>query len=181
MTKGKKIFYKVMHIISIIGIIGMMLGVLFLTAIWIFQPVGDASSYSIGLGVFSFDIPQEVGFFFSHMFFVSLIVMLLLLIALLMSIRKFFKNLSNKYIFIQQNANNIRNVGWILIFLSFLSNVPAIILANDFVGSVDFSNVPFSISYDMEYGMLFAGIAILAVAQIFNQAVKIAEENQLTI
>ena len=65
--------------------------------------------------------------------------------------------------------------------MSFFNNVPAVILANDFARSVDFSHVPYSISYDMEYGVLFAGLATLAVAQIFNQAIKIAEENNLTI
>lgn len=42
-------------------------------------------------------------------------------------------------------------------------------------------NVSFSVVYELDFGLLFSGLSILAIALIFKQAVKIAEENQLTI
>jgi len=186
MTNGQRIFYKMMHVVTFIAIIGASLGMLVLAGIWIWKPsVGSENvSYGLELGVLSFDFPQEFvgdGFIFSNLFFISLMVLLLLYILLLINVKKFFKNLVHQRLFVASNANAIRNVGWVIITLSIFNNIPAVIAVLDVSKHVDFSNVPYTINYEFEMGLLFAGLAILAVGQIFKQAVKIAEENELTI
>lgn len=184
MTNGQKNFYRILHILSIIGIIGLILGMIALLFIWILKPIGEGTFYKINSGILSFTLSQEMvgeDFFFSNIFFLSLIVALLIIIVLLVNVKKFFKNLINNNVFVVSNADNIRNVGWIVIILSLLKNVPTIFLANDISKSIGFSDVPFSINYGIEYEILFAGLAILAVSQVFKRAIVIAEENKFTI
>lgn len=184
MTNGQKNFYKFMHVLSIISIIGILLGFVTLVGIWILKPIGGNTSYGLDLGVLSFDFSQEMlgnDFFFSDTFFITLLGTLLIAAFLLVNVKSFFKNLISNNIFLYSNANAIRNVGLIVILMSFFNNIPAIIAVNDISKNIDLSNVPYAINYEIEYGLLFAGLAILAVGQIFKKAVKVAEENELTI
>jgi len=184
MTKAQKTFYKIMHVVSIIAIIGVLLGGVLLAAVWIWQPAGENVTYGLELGALSLDFSEEMiiqEFFFSHLFFITVIVVLLVYFLLFVNIKKFFKNLIHHHLFVHSNANAIRNVGWILIVMGFVNPIPAVIAVSDMLQHVDFTNAAYTINYEVQMGVLFAGLAILAVGQIFKYAVKIAEENELTI
>lgn len=184
MINGKRFFYKLMYALSFIGIIGISLGIIALILIWIIKPMGVGVNYVINSGIFSLDITEEMiseGFLLSNTFFISLIITLLLISVLLVNIKNFFKNLNHNQIFTQKNAKSIRNVGWVIIILSLVNNIPVVILVRDISESFNFNRTPLSINYEIEYAIVFTGLAILAVGQVFKEAVKIAEENKLTI
>lgn len=69
-----------------------------------------------------------------------------------------------------------------MIILSVIKNIPEFIQIWGLRTQMDsIINVSFSVVYELDFGLLFSGLSILAIALIFKQAVKIAEENQLTI
>lgn len=69
-----------------------------------------------------------------------------------------------------------------MIILSVIKNIPEFIQIWGLRTQMDsIMNVSFSVVYELDFGLLFSGLSILAIALIFKQAVKIAEENQLTI
>lgn len=101
---------------------------------------------------------------------------------LLVNLIKIFSNLKHEKIFILENSTYIRNIGWIIIALSFIKDLPNIMQVWSMRNQLDsIITTPFSINYELNVGLLFSGLAILAVAQIYKLAVKIAEENDLTI
>jgi len=130
-------------------------------------------------------IPQkliEKGFTFSHLFFVMFLIVLVMSAWLLFNLIKIFNNLKQENIFILENAASIRNIGWIIIVISFIKDLPEMMQVWSMRNQLDsIITMPFSINYELNVGLLFSGLAILAVAQIYKQAVKIADENNLTI
>lgn len=185
MSNKQRIFYKVMHIISVIAIVLNIIGVLFLFLSWFMNAAGKAASYEIEAGVLSFAIPEnlvEDGFAVTPLFFITSITLSGAILVLLFNTMKIFSNLKKQAIFIPKNASYIRNIGWIVIILSVIKNIPEFIQIWGLRTQMDsIMNVSFSVVYELDFGLLFSGLSILAIALIFKQAVKIAEENQLTI
>lgn len=185
MTNKQKNFYNIMHVFSTIGFIISFVGILFLLYAWIMNATHRVSSYHIDLGGISFDLPQQLiddQFTVNHLFFIVLLIILGLTAWLLFNLIKIFKNLKNEHVFVQENARYIQYIGWIIIVLSFIKDLPNTLQVWVFRHYLDdILTSSYSINYEPSIGLLFSGLAILAVAQIYKQAVKIAEENDLTI
>lgn len=184
MTNEQRKFYKILHILFLIAAILPLMAIVMLVIIWTIQPFGNVSQFLLSVGPIEFIVPDDRiqgQMTLSPMFFITMILLLLLFTWLFLVIKDFFKNLTKRKVFIDKNTRNIRLVGLIIIIMAAFKNIPMMFLAKDLLHQINFDPLQFTLNYEFESGLLIAGIAIIAVSIVFNQAVKIAKENELTI
>lgn len=184
MKKGQLKFYKIMHIISIIALVIIGLGIVVTLGLWIFHPTFDSVEYYLQLGMLTFDLPSEKlsgGLALSNGAYITGLIQFILIGFLFWNVKTFFKNLRNEQIFIMSNVYALRNVAVFFIIQSVYYHVPEYFILVDHLKLLDFGQANITINLSYESGFLFAGLAILAVAQVFREAIKIKEENELTI
>jgi hypothetical protein len=79
-------------------------------------------------------------------------------------------NIKRKRVFIKTNAHLVQAIGWIVVASSIA--IPMI--------SKDFVDIHYIVSYPLQYLMLL-GFFIVAIGYVFQLAIKIKEEQDLTI
>ncbi len=181
MSKGQKTFYKVMHGLSILFIILGLIAAGFFIVIKLTNAADMI--YSLVIGPLSITFTEGVtqGFSFTYLDLILLLVYIAIFLIMFWNVQVFFKHLKDEMLFIMENARAIRNVAFCVIFLAFFNHVPFYSLLNKLLPYLDTNQVEISLQISFDFGLLFTGLAILAVYQIFKEAVRIKEENDLTI
>src|SRR5699024_226989 len=129
------------------------------------------------LGPIILDLPQkslEGGLPFNYLFYIISLILLSMTMVLLINLSKIFKGFRHGIVFVQNNSNYISNIGWIVIILSFINDLPNVVQVLSMRNQLDsLIDTSFSVYYEFDIFILFSGLVILAVAQIFKRAVKI--------
>ncbi|WP_229722211.1 DUF2975 domain-containing protein [Priestia taiwanensis] len=157
-------------------------------------------------GMLGLTFPYSSDNFEMQMYFIILPLAILQLLVLWYA-RGFLKNLSNNVIFSMQNADYLRNTGIvffiqavfgnIMVYLSgkelfhFLKQEPediinTLITYNWFIFKEEslITTLPkgdVTFSFDFQVWGFITAIAILIISMLFRKAVKVAQENELTI
>lgn len=102
-------------------------------------------------------------------------------IAMLWSFKTLFRNAAKGVIFTSSNTKAIFSIGIILLIGSIISKVPSFYIATKLAPLVHLTNATLNISYSIDKTLFIASVFILLLGAFFKKAVKIAEENELTV
>lgn len=112
----------------------------------------------------------------SPFFVVALLLNLVLDGIIFYLVSKFFKNLANEQIFVEENVITAKRIAMILAIYSITSGLPGMYAS---MNGLVVSSADGSYMLDMTY--LVGGVIVWALAKILERANTIAEENELTI
>ncbi|MFC0560810.1 DUF2975 domain-containing protein [Halalkalibacter alkalisediminis] len=170
-------FYKWLARLCMVGIIVQIFWLLFIPFYTLFVH-GHTWLNKITISVFSFSS--------NHISMTPLVQLLsmiqvLLILFLLYNLLVFFRNLSKGNIFTYSNANSIIQCGVLISIMALFQEIVPIVLAKDIVPYLTYSQGEVALSFTIPFGYFIASIAIITLGIIYKKAVKIAEEQQLTI
>lgn len=182
MSKGQRSFYRLMYILSLLPIVFILLAMGLLIYFWISK--ANELSYALTIGPLSIGISPDLlegELVLSHLDFVLLIIYGGLFFVLFWNVKNFFLNLVNEKFFVMENVRAIRHIGISILILAFYNYIPFYTILLKLIDKLNIPGINLSVQIGIDYGLLFSGLAILAVSQLFKEAVRIKEENELTI
>jgi hypothetical protein len=112
-----------------------------------------------------------------------LTVMAMLLLAgwAIHQLRELFRALRNGQVFDPENVRRVQRVGWAVILAepmrAFLTYSAQDFARSHFVGD----GIRFVAKFDLNLGTVFAGLAILVIAEVFRSGTRLDEDQSLTI
>lgn len=124
--------------------------------------------------------PAQKGAFFSGS--VAVVVLMFgYLWWMVTQLRYVFRSLSQRALFVAGNARRIRRVGWAVIFGEI--GRAAIVYFWSYYTSLHFtvSGLRFSASADVNFITIVSGLAILVIAEVFQEGARLQEDQSLTI
>lgn len=124
--------------------------------------------------------PMQKGlFFFSNMLLILLFLVYLLWV--LAQLRHVFRSLSRRLLFVPQNAQRVRWVGYAVVF-GELVRVGLVYYWSHYA-SLHFtaSGLRFVPTVDLNVMTILAGLAILVLAEVFREGARLHEDHSLTI
>jgi hypothetical protein len=111
----------------------------------------------------------------------TMVAMLLLAYWAVQQLRKLFRALRDGQVFAAANVRRVQRVGWAVILAE---PVRALITysAQDYARSHFVGDgIRFVVNFDLNLGTIFAGLAILVIAEVFRAGARLAEDQSLTI
>lgn len=111
----------------------------------------------------------------------TLVVMLLLATWALWQLRELFRTLRNGQVFAPENVRHVQRVGWAVILAeparALITYSAQAFARSHFVGD----GIRFVADFDLNLGTIFAGLAILVIAEVFRAGTRLDEDQSLTI
>lgn len=175
--KNVKLYKWISYFFTFVMVV-VILSSMLVSAVMLFRPEISSVNYSINLGVLVFQSNEII---VSNLFLIPLTLNVLLITLLIWNIRCFFKNLSKKSIFVIQNAKLITSTGIILVIMSVTANLAPFIAVQSLVPYLHNSLGEIVINYSVRWELVMGAIPVIVLGILFKEAVKIAQENELTI
>jgi hypothetical protein len=111
----------------------------------------------------------------------TLIAMLLFAGWALYQLRELFRALRNGQVFAPENVRHVQRVGWAVILAepvrALITYSAQNFARSHFVGD----GIRFVTAVDLNLGAIFAGLAILVIAEVFRAGTRLNEDQSLTI
>jgi len=111
----------------------------------------------------------------------TLVIMLLLASWALQQLRGLFRTLRNGQVFAPENVRHVQRVGWAVILAeparALVTYAAQAFARSHFIGN----GIRFVANVDLNFGTIFAGLAILVIAEVFRAGTRLDEDQSLTI
>jgi hypothetical protein len=79
------------------------------------------------------------------------------------------------------NPRRLSDLGWIIVSTSLLATAAEFLAGRWALSNPRFENLPLSPIFDLGQGWIFTGLLVLVLAAIWKEAVRMAEEQSLTV
>jgi len=129
-------------------------------------------------GELLFSLP---GFLPNAVFWALSVVLVAAAIYGLFLLRKILKTTADGFPFHHDNPRRLNHLGWIIVATSLLSTVSQFLYGRWALSRLDGLDLPVSPSTEVYGEWILCGLLILVLASIWKQAVRIAEEQSLTV
>lgn len=121
----------------------------------------------------SISAAEVVKIFITPFFILGFLVNLLVFAGVFFYGRKFFSNLDDGKIFVEENISSAKKISILFVILTFTSELPNLLI-------IDFQPKT-ELDLSMNFTYLLVALIIWALAKILEEAKAIADENQFTI
>lgn len=121
----------------------------------------------------SISAAEAVKIFITPFFILGFLVNLLVFAGVFFYGRKFFSNLDDGKIFVEENISSAKKISILFVILTFTSELPNLLI-------IDFQPKT-ELDLSMNFTYLLVALIIWALAKILEEAKAIADENQFTI
>lgn len=177
---GKRSISSVLSMLLKVSLIGCGIALGLVISIY-FMPEGLLPDHSISVEYGALKIDLGEGLQFTPRLIISLSAVVVVLMYVLFQLQKLFANFANELIFSYDNAARLRRAGLATLVLSavypFLDGAVASQVHNYLVQR----GIEATAIYQLNPVMIFAGLLVLVLAEVFRIATGIAEEHKLTI
>jgi len=110
-----------------------------------------------------------------------LIVVIAAALWLFHSLRRFLRNVRAGQIFAAENPGLLNRVGWIVVVAGPALGIIQLILGLSYLSLLDFPGVSISVDADFHWEMVLAGLVILVIAKVYDVAVQMKADAELTV
>jgi len=113
----------------------------------------------------------------------ALIALLEIVITLfiLHQLLNFLEAVTNGHLFVRQNAAAIRKIGWVVALYAPVAGLIQYLMASALIGRVCLPGATLGYGFYFDINTIVLGLIIVVIAQIFDEGVKLKEEQDLTI
>jgi len=109
------------------------------------------------------------------------VVLLIMSAILLYELSELFENFSIDKVFIYKNAKHLKNIGIITIAGGVIYSLMGYFVSRNLMNVISVKNGKVELGIPCIDGFIITGLMIIVIAEVFKEAIKIKEDNDMTV